>query len=264
MECRSTRKERLQRAHLEGRELLLECLYLLVVRLRLRRLRLHAAHLGQVHVSCRRRLHRVDQPRLQLRDRSPRRPPRPQRVSPPPAQRGRSEPSEVSGAALRQRVAPHGWGSPAGRVDTTACPVLPLEGAGCMHPNRVRPYVPETPFAVRMGSTNDPQARPLGGFPSAFNRGSPMEPSIETVVPSSHANGCAGFRRATLTPAVGWEHTTFTAYREPSCSVLGVRATALSVRVASPFASHATHRPHVDHTHASRGLVHVNSGSRRR
>ena len=30
-----------------------------------------------------------------------------------------------------QLVAPHGWGDPAGRVDTPASPVLPLEGAGC-------------------------------------------------------------------------------------------------------------------------------------
>jgi len=36
----------------------------------------------------------------------------------------------VSGAASRKLVAPHGWGSPAGRVDTPASPVLPLEGAG--------------------------------------------------------------------------------------------------------------------------------------
>jgi len=36
----------------------------------------------------------------------------------------------VSGAASRQLVAPHGWGNPAGRVDTPAIPVLPLEGAG--------------------------------------------------------------------------------------------------------------------------------------
>jgi len=27
-------------------------------------------------------------------------------------------------------VAPHGWGNPAGRVDTAASPVLLLEGAG--------------------------------------------------------------------------------------------------------------------------------------
>ena len=31
----------------------------------------------------------------------------------------------VSGAALRQLVAPHGWGYPAGRVDTPGSPVLP-------------------------------------------------------------------------------------------------------------------------------------------
>ena len=36
----------------------------------------------------------------------------------------------MSGAALRQLMAPHGWGNPAGRVDTPASPVLPLEGAG--------------------------------------------------------------------------------------------------------------------------------------
>jgi len=36
----------------------------------------------------------------------------------------------VSGAASRQLVAPHGWGNPAGRVDTPASPALPLEGAG--------------------------------------------------------------------------------------------------------------------------------------
>jgi len=29
-----------------------------------------------------------------------------------------------------QLVAPHGWGNPAGRVNTPASPVLPLEGAG--------------------------------------------------------------------------------------------------------------------------------------
>ena len=30
-------------------------------------------------------------------------------------------------------------------------------------------------------SPNEPQASPPGGFPSAFNRGSPIEPSIETL-----------------------------------------------------------------------------------
>ena len=36
----------------------------------------------------------------------------------------------ISGAALRQLVAPHGWGNPAGRVGTFVSPALPLEGAG--------------------------------------------------------------------------------------------------------------------------------------
>ena len=48
---------------------------------------------------------------------------------------------------------------------------------------------PEWPFAVRMGSItephdspNEPHASPLSGFPiRAFNRGSPIEPSIETL-----------------------------------------------------------------------------------
>jgi len=39
-------------------------------------------------------------------------------------------PKLVSGVALRQLVVPLGWGNPAGRVDTPASPVLPLEGAG--------------------------------------------------------------------------------------------------------------------------------------
>jgi len=30
-------------------------------------------------------------------------------------------------------------------------------------------------------SPNEPQARPPGGFPSAFNKGSPIEPSIESL-----------------------------------------------------------------------------------
>ena len=29
---------------------------------------------------------------------------------------------------MRQLIAVHGWGNPAGRVDTPASPVLPLEG----------------------------------------------------------------------------------------------------------------------------------------
>jgi len=48
---------------------------------------------------------------------------------------------------------------------------------------------PDRPFAVQIGfnteprdSPNEPQKPgPPGGFPSAFNRGSPVEPSIETL-----------------------------------------------------------------------------------
>ena len=58
---------------------------------------------------------------------------------------------------------------------------------------RRRPYLakgPEWPFAVQMGSINEPRDSPNephasspGGFPSAFNRGSPVEPSIEALPP---------------------------------------------------------------------------------
>ena len=47
---------------------------------------------------------------------------------------------------------------------------------------------------------NEPHARPPGGFPSAFNRGFPIEPSVETLsrvhtrtqvrgVPKGHSSG---------------------------------------------------------------------------
>ena len=64
----------------------------------------------------------------------------------------------------------------------------------------------EWPFAIRMGSIteprdspNEPQARPPGGFQSAFNMGSPIEP-LETLSRVSHANGAKGFQTATLPP----------------------------------------------------------------
>jgi len=50
--------------------------------------------------------------------------------SPNPTRLPQTQKLVVSGAALRQLVVPHGWGNPAGRVDTPASPVLPLEGAG--------------------------------------------------------------------------------------------------------------------------------------
>ena len=43
--------------------------------------------------------------------------------------------SKWSRAALRQLMAPHGWGNPARRVNTPASPVLPLEGAGRIAPS---------------------------------------------------------------------------------------------------------------------------------
>ena len=49
-------------------------------------------------------------------------------------------------------------------------------------------------------SPNEPHASPPGGFPSAFNRGSPIEPSNETVS-GVHTRTVRGvFQRATLPP----------------------------------------------------------------
>ena len=42
------------------------------------------------------------------------------------------------------------------------------------------------------------QVSPPGGFPSALNRGSPIDPSIETVFPSSHTRTVRGFQWASL------------------------------------------------------------------
>jgi len=58
---------------------------------------------------------------------------------------------------LRQLTAPHGWGNPAGRVNTPTRPVLPLEGAGRAQARAfewtgTKIRLAEWPLAVQMGS----------------------------------------------------------------------------------------------------------------
>jgi len=96
---------------------------------------------------------------------------------------------------LRQLTAPHGWGNPAGRVNTPTRPVLPLEEAGRAQARAFewaldgnKNPVSRVAVSGSNGLDNEPRASPPGGFPM-----SPIEPSKLKTFPRVHT-----FQRTTL------------------------------------------------------------------
>jgi len=88
---------------------------------------------------------------------------------------------QVSGAALRQLVAPHGSGNLAGRVGTPASPVLPLERAGrSLYPSMENSSI-TAPHLMRAGTNIESDSAPEEQWrPRAWHHAPPPPPASPT------------------------------------------------------------------------------------
>jgi len=97
-------------------------------------------------------------------------------------------------------MAPHGWDNPAGRVDTPASPVLPLEGAGrravyLAHANEVR------------------QHHVVDGFRGMCHEHAPLEARLQCA-----AHPPPRVASSVISLAAALERNKRTAYRRRTCN----------------------------------------------